>query len=293
MKIQFFKPALATMGILAAFGTAAFGSTVVVDRIDQPLFDNDTGGLIYGGEPTYFDTSDGGEFTDIVSDPTVLGSYAATNKVADPNEGGAVGFESFCLEINTSFPLPPGIPTNPLNYAISTNILNGGLTVVATPTQAAGSTEVVTLGTAWLYSQFANGTLTGYNFANPNAAFGSSTSPRGDSAAALQAAIWYLEGQVTFANAGGAGNQFLNLLTTSTGSGGEGLANINAAFAPDAGGFNVDVFNIGAIGGSTYPYQAMLVLVAPSTSVPDGGTTVMLLGIAFGGLALLKRKIAA
>lgn len=299
MKNRFFKPALATMGLLAAIGTAAHAAnTVVIDRIDQPAFNNDTSGDIYGGEPVYFHTADGGEFTNIVTDPAILALYASSTKVADPDIAGSpVGFETFCLELGTGF-VGQSLPTNPLNYTITTNILNGGLTIVATPNQAAGTPEVVSEGTAWLYSQFANGTLTGYNYTDVAITGpGDTTTGRGDSAAALQAAIWYLEGQVSLANAGGTGvggNPFLNLLTAPTGSGGLGLASINTAFTADPGGFNVDVFNVGDPSTpGVFGDQAQLVLVSPGTSVPDGGTTVMLLGIAFGGLALLKRKIAA
>lgn len=274
MKKQILTGVVATVGLLAGMGSAAFGSTVVVDRIDQ----GQPGGVIYGGIGTYFDTSDGGEFTLIPSDTSLLNNYASVAKVADPNLSSAVGFQSFCLEISIGYPPIPGIPTNPLNYAVSPNILNN-------------PSETITLGTAWLYSQFAAGTLTGYAYSGSAATFGGTgwTSLRGQSAAALQAAIWYLEGQVTLSQAGGAANPDLALLTTPTGSGGLGLASLSSALVSDVGGFNVDVMNIGDPG--VYQYQAQLV-IGNSTSVPDGGTTVMLMGIALGGLALLKRKFA-
>jgi hypothetical protein len=266
-----------TAGLLVAWGSMALGDTVIVDRIDQMY----PGGNIYGGVSGFTDSTDGGEFTDIPSNTSILSHYVAATTVTDPNVAGPgnVGFQSFCLETNFTYPgSPPTLPTAPLNDLISNSIINSGGTV--------------TLGTAWLYSQFAAGTLTGYNYTNTAASFGATgwASPRGTDAAALQAAIWYLQGQITFTQAGGSTNQYLNLLTASTGSGGLGLGTLSAALASDPNNiYNVEVLNVGDA-AANYQYQAQLV-IAPS-SVPDGGTTVMLMGIALGGLALLRRKFA-
>jgi hypothetical protein len=288
MKIQQLSGALAAVSLLGVLSSAAYGNTVVVDRIAE----DQIGGVIYGGDTlagVNSDTAQGGEFTLIPSDSTILNNYSSSAKVTDPDAGltGQVGFESFCLETGLSYPIPPGIPTNPLNYAISPNILNAssyqpGLTI--------------TLGTAWLYSQFAAGSLTGYNYTNATSNFTGTgwNSPRADDAAYLQAAIWYLESQpgfTTFASAGGSSNPFLTLLTTPTTSGGLGLSSLTSAFASDPGGFNVDVINIGTAG--QYQYQAQLVMGSAVKTTPDGGATVMMLGVAAGGLALLRRRLAA
>jgi len=287
MKSQILSGALVA-GLLGVLGSTAFSSTVTIDRIDQMQ----SGGVIYGGDTlstVSTDTADGGEFTLIPSDSSLLAAYSPLAKVTDPDSGlvGDVGFESFCLETGLSYPIPPGIPTNPLNYVVSPNILNA-------PSYQPGQT--ITLGTAWLYSQFALGTLTGYAYTGQAAMFNGSTfswySARADDAAYLQAAIWYLESQpgVTYTAAGGSSNPFLNLLTASTGSGGLGLSSITSAFASDPGGYGVQVMNIGTTG--TYQYQAQLVLDPQTTGAPDGGTTVLLMGIAVGGLALFRRKFA-
>ena len=288
MKTHNITGALAAFSLLGVFGTLAYGNTVVVDRVAQ----DQTGGVIYGGDTVSgvnAETAQGGEFTLIPSDSTILNNYSSAAKVTDPDGGltGEVGFESFCLETGLTYPIPPGIPTNPLNYAISPNILNAsvyqpGLTVV--------------LGTAWLYSQFAAGTLTGYAYTGQAATFGGTgwSSVRANDAAYLQAAIWYLEDQpgfTTYAEAGGSSNPFLNLLTAPTTSGGLGLSSISLAMASDPGGFNVDVINIGDPG--VYQYQAQLVMGSPVKTTPDGGATVMMLGIAASGLALLRRKLRA
>ena len=288
MKIQQLSGALAAVSLFGVLSSAAYGNTVVVDRIDQTQIS----GVIYGGDTlsgVNNDTAQGGEFTLIPSDSTILNNYSSSAKVTDPDAGltGQVGFESFCLETGLTYPMPPGIPTNPLNYAISPNILNASV-------YQPGLT--ITLGTAWLYSQFAAGTLTGYNYTNVTASFNGTgwSSPRADDAAYLQAAIWYLEDQpgfTTFASAGGLANPYLTLLTTPTISGGLGLSSLTAAMASDPGGFNVDVMNIGDAG--VYQYQAQLVMGSPVKTTPDGGATVMMLGVAAGALALLRRKLTA
>jgi hypothetical protein len=283
MKSQILSGALA-VGLLAAFGPASFGQTVTIDRIDQQQL----GGVIYGGDTltnVTDETGDGGEFTIIPTNTSLLTPYSSLAQVTDPDSGltGQVGFESFCLETGLSYPIPPGIPTNPLSYEISSSILNAA-------TYQPGLT--ITLGTAWLYSQFATGVLTGYNYSNANAAFGLAwSSPRADDAAYLQAAIWYLESQpgITYSNAGGSSNPFLNLLTASTGSGGLGLGMLSDALVSDPGGYGVQVLNLGTPG--EYQYQAQLILDPIGT--PDGGTTLVLMGIATGGLFLLRRKLTA
>jgi hypothetical protein len=283
---------LAAFSLLGLLGSTTFGSTVVVDRLDSSV-QGFPGGNIYGGATVSgvnSETDQGGEFTLIPSNSSILNNYVAATKVADPDVSNEVGFQSFCLETGESYPAPPGLPTNALDYTISTQILNA-------PYYQPGLT--VTLGTAWLYSQFAAGKLTGYAYSGSAAMFGGTgySSARAADAAYLQAAIWYLEDQpgfTTYAAAGGSSNPFLNLLTAPTTSGGLGLASLTLAMAADAGGYGVDVINIGDPSSTpslNYDYQAQLVIGGPA--VPDGGATVMLLGVAAGGLALLRRKLRA
>ena len=84
------------------------------------------------------------------------------------------GFETFCIEYSEHFS-----PGSTYYYGISQGAMNGGL--------SGGNPDPISRGTAWLYLQFAKGTLAGYNYA---------LGPGGNaSAAALQATIWWLEGE--------------------------------------------------------------------------------------------------
>jgi hypothetical protein len=95
------------------------------------------------------------------------------------NSSGLGTFTSFCL--------------NNQVYANSGQTYNYVSSDTVVPGNAGGPTpNYVTLGTAWLYSQFSAGSLAGYTYGNAS------------SANDLQAAIWYLQG-----SAGGQLNYFV------------------------------------------------------------------------------------
>ena len=288
MNKQILMSAVAATGMLVAFGSGAYGQTVTVDRITTPPT-NSNGTPNYGGDSATGVTTEstsGGEFTIIPSNSALLGGYvlgAGSNtmtgtKVTDPDSGlvGDVGFQTFCLEAGVTL---PSIPFGPVSYAISPTVLNGG-------------TKALTVGAAYLYSQFAQGILSGYDYVDIDQSFTTlgETSPRGTDAAYLQSAIWYLQGDITLANADGTSNAYIGDLITagllsSSGTSGTGLASATADE------YGVEVLNLGTP-ANNYSDQAMLIY-QKSTSTPDGGTTIMLLGMALGGMALLRRKFVA
>ena len=188
-------------------------------------------------------SGDGGEFNASSSDfaPATMG-YA-------PSTTFNGGFETFCVEYNEHF-----TPGSTYYYGISQGAINGGV--------SGGNPDPISRGTAWLYLQFATGNLTGYDY---------STGAGGNaSAAALQAAIWFLEGE------GGAGNQFSPLVATQLGS--DYLLDNN-------GYYGVGVLNLWADSNHTQFAQDQLMLV------PDGGSTVMLLGLGLLGLIVGRWKL--
>jgi hypothetical protein len=188
-----------------------------------------------------------------------------------------VGFQTFCLE-ETEIGQINSLPSSSLPYTISPTVLNG-------------DTEALRMGVAYLYSQFALGKLSGYDYVDYGQAFTAlgETSPRGTDAAYLQAAIWYLQGDVTLASADGISNPYLADLITAGQLNAAGTSG-SALTAATADQYGVEVLNVGNVADS-YDYQAMLVYQTPST--PDGGTTVALLGIALGGIEYFRRKFAA
>jgi hypothetical protein len=213
----------------------------------------------------------GGEFTIHLDDINVLGSYGANAK--NPPVIGALGnsFESFCLEYTESF---PGFPVNDLAYSINPNgwAISGGA-------GGSGGHDEICIGTAELYSLFATGSWGLYDYtAGPG---------RVGSARSLQLAIWYLEGERTFAEAGGNTNTFLNYLAGGPAT--EAALLLKKSTDSDLA-FGVTVLNLGSSPG--FPYQDQLVMYTPPPSVPDGGATLMLMGLAMGGVSFLRRKLA-
>ncbi len=176
----------------------------------------------------------------------VLGNY-----VAGKSTDGTY-FGTFCIEKNEYF-------SNGGTYDVALNnrAISGG---VSSPT---AGYDIISQGTAYLYTQFATGALTA-------SYYGSSTN-----AANLQDLIWWLEGeQATF----GAGT-YNSLLLAQFG------ANWQIDAKTDYTGTAVKVMNLTSNQGRTNN-QDQLVYVG----VPDGGVTAMLLGLGLMGIAFANRK---
>ncbi len=164
------------------------------------------------------------------------------------------------------------------NYA-SVATLNGGFETFCvnesipfnSPANATLTPGAITAGTAFLYYEFAKGNLVGYDYTTLGA------TGRGLSAWELQNAIWKLQGQTVYDQS--AASVFLTSAQfTSV------FATLADAKVLNNGALGVDQLDLGQVNGSRV-YQPMLALV------PDGGTTIMLMGIALGGFGLISRKL--
>ena len=203
---------------------------------------------------------DGGEFNASSSDfaPAAMG-YAAQTIY---NAGHGTGFETFCVETNEFFN-----PGSTYYYQVSQAAVLGGV--------GGGSPDPISQGTAWLYLQFATHTLSNYDYST----MGENTSARD-----LQLAIWWLEGEITNPN-----NFYSTLVTTQFGGATNAMAD-NAT----TGQFGVGVLNLWVNSDDTGPAQDQLILTGSLnqlTSVPDGGSTAMLLGLGFLGLFVGRCKL--
>ena len=120
--------------LLAVFGPMASANTMQLT-------------LDYGSRHS----GDGGEFNASSSDfdPATMGYATQTiYNAGHPN----TGFETFCVEYNEHF-----TPGSTYYYGISQGAVNGGI--------SGGNPDPISKGTAWLYLNFAQGTLAGYNYA--------------------------------------------------------------------------------------------------------------------------------
>jgi hypothetical protein len=176
--------------------------------------------------------------------------------------GGEYGFDTFCLQQTVD------VNNGHTEYYEETNALHP-------------DGPNLTVGAAWLYSQFATGAL-------PSADYTSATV-----AAEIQNAIWFLQGETMYNGYTSSNDPFL-----STNIIGKFGSFTSAEAADSLGGYGVEVMalNTGNYGSGT-ALQDQLILTGPGnngggTHLPDGGMTVGLLGMALAGLGLVKRKLS-
>lgn len=127
-----------------------------------------------------YQAGQGGEFTFQAGDGLewVLGNYSGKAK----NIGGTTNtFQSFCLEMHEYL-----YGNTRYDVTLNTAAVYGG----GPDHGAVDGKDPISVGTAWLYYNFAKGTLAGYMYDSGETA-------REASALALQKAIWYLEGEIT------------------------------------------------------------------------------------------------
>jgi hypothetical protein len=188
----------------------------------------------------------GGEFN--VS-PIIGAGYAPV--ALYNNTFGSLGFGTFCVDRNIGINVP------------------GQYDAVVDSSGLTTSGNRISLGTAWLYQQFATGALVGYRYnilGDPGRAL---------DAMNVQLAIWYLEG--TYGYPDPSVNSFLNKVKNHFGT-------LAAATADSNGAFGVGALNLYTLGRNPTAVQPMLTLL------PDGGSALILLGMALSGMAVIARK---
>jgi hypothetical protein len=235
-----FAAGFALVGLLALTPASSFGATLVLDTNAY------TGG------------NQGGEFTASGSGLD-LSSYSSGALTTSTH--GQAGFSTFCMEYKEEFN-----PGSTYSYTLNSNAFGGDV--------AGGGGDPVSKGTAWLYSQFAQGILDGYSYTG--------TSARKSSNTDLQLAFWYLEDEISFLNPSynPASNGFLTAVSSQFGS-------LAAAKADANGAYGVQILNLTSSRGATNNQSQLYY-----HNVPDTGATLALLGLAFMGLIGLKRKFA-
>ena len=172
---------------------------------------------------------------------------------ADVGNDGSIDFITFCLEYNEH------IAYNTVYYfGVSDAAKYQGLSA-----GSLGSLDPISKATAWLYLQALNG---GLGYTHTTAA-----------ANLMQRAIWFFEGE-----SGGSGQTVENnsyVAAAITANGGT----LVAAQA-DNDSYGVGVMNLWANADGTGARQDQLI------RVPDGGTTLVFLGMAMTGLAAANRR---
>jgi hypothetical protein len=238
---------------------------------------------LYQDTSNYSDAAGGGEFRAVGnSGANSLDSQvnwsAYSTKTSGTTSLGQLYFQTFCTELNESF--------SPNTQYTVTSIGNNAMT------DGTGSPVPITLGVAYLYSQFAAGSLAGYSWT-----YGSS---RAGKALNLQLAIWALMGESNknlnpakyFNNSNFAYNDLLAV----TGSGaGDVFTSTSQWYVAANGAYGVYDMVLGSAG----QHQDQLIitnktsipLVPPSVPEPATILSGALLLLPFGaGLVRVLRK---
>jgi len=213
-------------------------------------------------------SGNGGEFnlSNIYGDAqSYVSKYDAKARIGDNS------IETFCIEVSEYVSL-----NHTYEYQITDSAIKGG-TLTKDP---------ISVGTGWLYSLFARGLLHGYDYVGNG---------RANSAGALQQTIWWLEDEVT--------TEPNNTFTTQVENYFNGLGGVSPKRTEfiynnetiTAAYFGVAVLNLRELNSndSYWSKQDQLIWTGGGhTFVPDGGVSLMLLGLAIGGLYLIGCKMA-
>lgn len=215
------------------------------------------GGQIYYNRIAGYYSGNGGEFTLSTDGGSGLllnlSAYAATTK----NQTGSTAkpsFQTFCVETTEYV-------ASPMEIVVSTTTAEG-ITDSHAILGGKPSGDDLDPMTAYLYTKFAQGTLSGYNYG----------AGRATSADTLQKAIWWIENE-----SGGVNNAFVTLANTAVAVGGEwygkGIGNVRI----------LNTWTPGHIGESAYKKQDQLYLVPTPAAVLLG-----MLGLGAAGMKLRK-----
>lgn len=183
--------------------------------------------------------------------------YAA---ISHPASAAPDTFQTFCLEFTEHF------SSGALyNYTVGTAATLGGAG------GAVNGADPISKGTAYLYSNFAAGSLSGFDYG----------AGRKTSNNQLQLAFWYFENEIGaipgYSGYNWSSNPFITLANYQFGS---------SAFDNADGAFGVKVLNLTSNNGTHA--QSQLYASAP-LNVPDTGATVVLFGLTLAGLVGFKR----
>jgi len=224
---------------------------ILVVAVSAPIFAGPQLQIGYPGS-SYgkFQTGTGGEFT-----VRPIGwSWNPLQYYADGKELKNVGvtgtFQTFCLETSETIS----------GYSSTYEVVLSDKAVYGS---SANGADPLSIGSAWLYKQFQDGTLKGYDYIYTN------ISDRKADADLLQKAIWYLEDET-----GGVNNAYVNLAVAQFGSLAAAKANNNGTYSVAV----MQLWDIGFVGVEGHQHQDLLVCIPAPGAILLGGIGTALVG---------------
>jgi len=217
-----------------------------------------------------YDWWGGGEFTaNNTTQDFITGNYSSKAVLNG-------GFETFCIETGVEF-----YPGRTYNYTL-------GSVAQPIPATGAGSAIPLSLGAAYLYYEFAKGSLSDFDYVD--------TLPNGTRANddhLLQAAIWAFQGGQSYGSYPVPTQENNKFYTDAISA----LGGLTQADGANNGFYDVEILQMwnGTPGVGANAAQNQLVLAKNDGPVPhpvpDGGMTVTLLAGALVGLVAMGRKL--
>ena len=232
----------------------------------------DTGSFTWTRQSGYF-SGNGGEFT--------IAGYGSSLDNSDysvlaKNIANPQSFQTFCIETGE-------FANTPSHFVVQTKAVAGGI---------GPSGDQISVGTAWLYSHFAQGTLNVPPISSFGNYFSAGNPTRANETLKLQQAIWKLEGEDNTATT--ANNAYYAAAVSQFG-GVEANAQANAT----AGYLGVYVLNNWKTAAARNLWVSSGIITESAKAqdflyfrVPDGGATILLLGAAMAGLAAIRRRVS-
>jgi len=194
-------------------------------------------------------------------------------------------FQTFCIEYTENLRFG-----SQYEYKINSGAVKGGAGNTAVDPYTGLSMDNVSIGTAWLYSQFRAGTLANY--------FGADQLKR---AGDLQMAIWYLEDETssltgtTFNGYTPDGSVYYNLAKANAGGGSLSDTQVKADSGGAYGVVALNLFSAGSPGavtidGQTYDVNQDVLAIVPEPTTMVAGA-LLLLPFGASALRIVRRKI--
>lgn len=201
------------------------------------------------GQGLYFLYTTSSTYEGRIAKASTSADVADVSAYAASTASSAGYFFSFCVESSSTI-------TANLNYYGQLDY-NGGVTQTS-------SGNVLTVGAAYLYQQFAAGTLAGYSY----------SSGRSTSATAMREALYVLTGQQTIAN--WSNNTFLSHLLTVNNSQSYWIASYDPGqYYTEIGNFSVFVMQVTSATNGAEAQDFVYVAKASFGDVPEPATFIL------------------